>query len=82
MGKKLTLEDTINVGRNKRIPVSQLTKLELFDFIKKGIDLLKENDFLLILGKGHEEAIIVKDKKIPFNDHKVVEEILKKVEVR
>lgn len=39
MGKKLlTLEDTINVGRNKRIPVSQLTKLELFDFIKKGID--------------------------------------------
>ena len=39
MSKKiLTLEDTINVGRNKRIPVSQLTKLELFDFIKKGID--------------------------------------------
>lgn len=38
MGRKLTLEDTINVGRNKRIPVSQLTKHELFDFIKKGID--------------------------------------------
>ena len=37
---------------------------------------------LLILGKGHEEVMIVKDKKIPFNDHKVVEEILKKVEVR
>ena len=32
MGKKLTLEDTINVGRNKRIPVSQLTKLELSKF--------------------------------------------------
>ena len=56
--------------------------LDRKEAIKKGIDLLKENDFLLILGKGHEEAIIVKDKKIPFNDHKVVEEILKKVEVR
>lgn len=36
--KLLTLEDTINVGRNKRIPVSQLTKLELIEFIKKGIN--------------------------------------------
>ncbi len=37
--------------------------------IIEGINLLKTNDVLLILGKGHEQAIIVKDnKRIPFND--------------
>ncbi|MBR6113412.1 MAG: UDP-N-acetylmuramoyl-L-alanyl-D-glutamate--2,6-diaminopimelate ligase, partial [Bacilli bacterium] len=45
--------------------------------IKKGISLLNNNDILLILGKGHEENIIYKDKKVPFNDRKKVEEILK-----
>ena len=41
-----------------------------------GIDKLKSNDILLILGKGHEEFMIIKDKKIPFNDKKVVEEYI------
>lgn len=45
--------------------------------IEKGINLLKEKDILLILGKGHEEFIIVRDKKIPFNDKKYVEKLLK-----
>lgn len=44
--------------------------------IEKGIRLLKENDILLILGKGHEEFIIMKDKKIPFNDKKMVEKLV------
>lgn len=42
--------------------------------IQKGISLLKTNDILLILGKGHEEYICVKSKKIPFNDMDVVKE--------
>lgn len=45
--------------------------------IRLGIELLKENDLLLILGKGHEECIIVKNERIPFNDRKAVEQILK-----
>jgi len=45
--------------------------------IEKGINLLKDKDILLILGKGHEEFIIVKDNKIPFNDKKYVESLLK-----
>ena len=49
--------------------------------INKGISLLKENDVLLILGKGHEEFMIVKDAKIPMNDRKIVLDILKE-EVR
>lgn len=47
--------------------------------IEKGISLLDKNDTLLILGKGHEEFIIVKDnKKIPFNDKECVLDILSK----
>lgn len=42
-----------------------------------GIDKLESNDLLLILGKGHEEFMIVKDKKIPCNDKKIVLEYLK-----
>ncbi len=45
--------------------------------IRIGIDLLREKDTLLILGKGHEEVIILGDKKIPFNDR---EEVLKYIE--
>ncbi len=45
--------------------------------IAKGISLLKSHDVLLILGKGHEEFMIVKDKKIPMNDKKIVEDLLK-----
>lgn len=45
--------------------------------IRMGLNLLKEDDILLILGKGHEEFIIVKEDRIPFNDRKAVEQILK-----
>ena len=45
--------------------------------IKKGINLLKENDILFILGKGHEEYIIKGKDRIPHNDK---EEVLKYLE--
>lgn len=45
--------------------------------IIKGINLLTTNDALLILGKGHEEVMIVKNnERIPFNDKKTVLEYL------
>lgn len=44
--------------------------------IKKGIHLLKKNDILLLLGKGHENYQIIKDKKIYFSDIQVVKEII------
>lgn len=44
--------------------------------IKKGISLLKENDILLILGKGHEDYQIIGHDKIHFSDkEKVLENI-------
>ena len=39
--------------------------------IKKSIQMLKKNDILLLLGKGHEEYQIIKDKKYPFSDKKI-----------
>ena len=44
--------------------------------IKLGLELIKENEILLILGKGHEEFQEIKGTKIPFNDQRVVEQIL------
>jgi UDP-N-acetylmuramoyl-L-alanyl-D-glutamate--2,6-diaminopimelate ligase len=49
--------------------------------IEKGLSLLKENDILLILGKGHETSIIIKDKRIPFNDKECVKGLIDKVTV-
>lgn len=36
--------------------------------IKKGIKLLKEDDYLLILGKGHENYQLIQNKKLHFDD--------------
>ena len=55
--------------------------LDREEAIVKGISLLKEKDALLILGKGHEEAMIIKDKKVPFNDRKAVENYLSTLKV-
>jgi len=40
--------------------------------IKSGIQMLSKNDILLLLGKGHEDYQIIKDKKYPFSDKDVV----------
>jgi UDP-N-acetylmuramoyl-L-alanyl-D-glutamate--2,6-diaminopimelate ligase len=47
--------------------------------IAKGIEKAKNylDPILLILGKGDEETQIIYDKKLPLNDKKIVEELLK-----
>ena len=52
--------------------------LDREEAINKAMDLLKGNDTLFILGKGHEEFMVIKDKKIPFNDLKVVKNYIQK----
>ena len=46
------------------------------DAIRKGISLLDTDDILLSLGKGHEEFIVCRDKRIPFNDMNVSRQCL------
>lgn len=53
--------------------------LDREEAIVRGINLLSDKDALFILGKGHEEVMIVRDKKIPFNDHQVVVDYLEKL---
>lgn len=48
--------------------------------IKTGMDLLKKDDMLLILGKGHEDSIIMNGYKVPFNDYETVLKYLKECE--
>lgn len=43
------------------------------DAIYKGISKLTKNDVLLILGKGHEEVMIIGNEKIPFHDRTIVD---------
>ena len=45
--------------------------------IKKGISLLKDNDILLILGKGHEDYQIIGTTKYHFSDKEIVQENIK-----
>lgn len=45
--------------------------------IKKGIELLNENDLLMILGKGHEDYQIIGTEKHHFSDKEVVLENIK-----
>lgn len=74
---KQIVEDMINGVDNRNFEII----LDRREAIKKGISLLKEYDALLILGKGHEEFMIIKDKKVPFKDSIVVEELIKEKEL-
>lgn len=47
--------------------------------VKFGIDLLKDEDTLLILGKGYEKYNIVNGEKIPVDDIKVIEDYIAKL---
>ena len=40
--------------------------------INKSIQMLSKNDILLLLGKGHEDYQIIKNKKIHFSDKEIV----------
>ena len=40
--------------------------------IKMALELCKNDDLVLILGKGHERYQIIKDVKVPFDDREVV----------
>jgi len=49
-----------------------------FEAIKEALSLARDGDLILIAGKGHEDYQIVKDKRIPFSDRKIVQKILRR----
>lgn len=44
--------------------------------IERGLNILKDDDLLIIAGKGHEDYQIIGNNKIHFDDREVVKEIL------
>jgi UDP-N-acetylmuramoyl-L-alanyl-D-glutamate--2,6-diaminopimelate ligase len=49
--------------------------------IEQAVSLARKDDLVIIAGKGHEDYQILKDTVVPFNDKRVVEEILKKLSI-
>lgn len=73
MNKKLTLNDTINVGRNKKVLVSDLVgiKGEIFKYIKKGIwfddEVLEKAGIKRTIRDEKIETVFVDQKAKPKN---------------
>ena len=44
--------------------------------IKKAFNMLGENDVLILAGKGHEKFMIIKEKEIPFDEKKIIQECI------
>ena len=68
---------------NSQFPISNLFEiLDRREAIRKAISLAKENDIVIITGKGSEPWICVAHgKKIPWDDRKVVKEELTKLNI-
>jgi UDP-N-acetylmuramoyl-L-alanyl-D-glutamate--2,6-diaminopimelate ligase len=48
------------------------------DAIARALSIAKEDDYILVAGKGHEDYQIIRDRIIPFSDAEVIREWLKK----
>ena len=71
--EKVIMKDILEGVKKDNYEVSHNRK----EAIHKGIDMLKENDILLILGKGHEDYQIIGREKIHFSDKEIVEDYIK-----
>ncbi len=49
------------------------------DAIKKAMEIAKENDVIVVAGKGHEDYQILKDRTIHFDEREVIEELIKEI---
>jgi len=45
--------------------------------IKKALKMAQEGDFVLVSGKGAEETMAIGDKRVPWNDKRVIKKLLK-----
>lgn len=75
-------EDIVNDMLENNNQSHYLVEKDRGKAIKLAISKMNNEDILLILGKGHEEVIVVGNNKIPFNDKKeVLKLIQEKVEI-
>ncbi|MCD6085474.1 UDP-N-acetylmuramoyl-L-alanyl-D-glutamate--2,6-diaminopimelate ligase [bacterium] len=69
-------EELISGVKTKKLNENFFKILDRREAIKKGISLAKKDDLVLVLGKGAEQWQVFKGKKIPWDDRKIVKEIL------
>lgn len=70
---KIIQDILVGVRRGKAKYVAITDRKEA---IKYAIDIAKPKDTILLAGKGHEAYIIIKDKVIPFDEKKIVMEMI------
>lgn len=71
--------DLVSGIKNKILGENLWKILDRKSAIEKAFSLAKDGDSVLILGKGAEQWQIFKDKKVPWDDRKMAEEILEKL---
>ena len=73
-------EDPLEISKNilEGIPLNKSSDviLDRKEAIHKGVQLLKENEVLLLLGKGHEKFQEINNEFIPFDDVQITKEIM------
>ena len=71
-------EDFLNFAKKNDLSKDKyLIILDRREAIKTAIKKVQDNDLIVILGRGNEQFMLYKNKKIPFDDRVVTKEILK-----
>jgi len=72
------LEDFLNFAKKNNVPQNKyLAIVNRREAIKKAIETAQADDLIVILGRGNEQFMFYKDKKVPFDDRIITKEILK-----
>jgi UDP-N-acetylmuramoyl-L-alanyl-D-glutamate--2,6-diaminopimelate ligase len=68
--------DEIAQGFKKHSKTNYLKIPDRIEAIKKAMDLSQPGDIILLAGKGHEQSIEIKGKKIPYDEIEVLKECI------
>jgi len=63
-------------GLNSAAKRKSLSILDRRDAIEKAVSLANEEDIILVAGKGHEKYQDINGTKHPFDDKKILQELL------
>lgn len=72
------IEDIVVGIKNKKENVSLWKISDRHQAIKKALEIASAGDTIVVTGMGNFETMVVGDKKIPWNDRRVIEEELRK----
>jgi UDP-N-acetylmuramoyl-L-alanyl-D-glutamate--2,6-diaminopimelate ligase len=73
------IEDIADGIKNKTINENLFIIIDRRKAIAKALEIAKKGDIIAVTGMGNFETMVVGDKKIPWNDRKVIEEELEKI---